>query len=162
MTHCGLKILNHDAVPTVRVLPTTRPALRRIDNMQTAPSSTATNSCPFVTPITLIDATQQPIPPLRSSNEHTDHQYCVQKSPRTLARLTEAALAKAKRYQSAFYNANKKIKRTSLKVREMLAEVALYSVPAYGLLSFTCYRVIIYMLHGKLIIFFQFTDHNCC
>jgi hypothetical protein len=33
-------------------------------------------------------------------------------------------MSKAKKYQNAFYNANKKLKRSSLKVREMLDELS--------------------------------------
>ena len=52
-----------------------------------------------------------------------DHAYCIQKSPRTLAGLAAAALNKAKHYQNALYNTNKRLKRATVKTKDMIQQL---------------------------------------
>ena len=52
-----------------------------------------------------------------------DHAYCIHKSPCTLAELAAAALNKAKHYQNALYNTNKRLKRVAVKTKYMIQQL---------------------------------------
>jgi len=112
----GLRILKTESVPS---------KCNEVVCYEEAPTTIIS-----MTPVILIannsdNSTSASAPTSTDQGVTMDHSYNiqVQQSPNTLRGLASFALEKAKQYQRSLYNANKRLKRSAMKVAELTEEL---------------------------------------